>query len=167
AVLSVALAVWVLATPGVRVDAADSPGAIAERAVVQERAALAAEQAAEQMVGPVLSYNHKTMAEDLERIRGNMTDKLGEKQAASWPDITKEAEEQQIVVEAAATGAALTRVASDGERATVVVFVDQQVQKKDAEPFVLRMWATMSLVKASGSEGRWLLDDICTDDSCG
>lgn len=167
AVLSVALAVWVLTTPGARADAADSPAAVAERAVVQDRASLSAETAAEQMVGPVLSYNYKTMAEDLARIRGNMTEKLGEKQAASWPDITKEAEQQQVVVEAVPAGTALTRVSPAGDRATVVVFIDQQVQKQATQPFVLRMWATMSLVKASGSESRWLLDDICTDDSCG
>jgi Mce-associated membrane protein len=135
--------------------------------VVQDRAALEAEAAAEKMVGPVLSYNYQTMAEDLERIRGNMTEKMGEKQAAAWPELTEEAEAQQIVVEAVPTGTALTRVSPEGDRATVVVFIDQQVQKQRAQPFVLRMWATMSLVKASGSEGRWLLDDICTDDSCG
>lgn len=167
AVLSLALAAWILTMPGVRADAADSPARVAERGALQQRAAVEAEAAAEKLVGPVLSYNHETMAADLERIRGNMTAKMGEKQAASWPEITKEAEAQEIVVEATPAGTALIRVSPKGDRATVVAFVDQFVEKKGAQPFVLRMWATMSLVEASGGEGRWLLDDICTDDTCG
>jgi Mce-associated membrane protein len=167
AVVAVALAAWILTMPGVRAEASDSPAAVAERSVAQERASLTAEAAAEKLVGPVLSYNYKTMAEDLERIRGNMTEKMGEKQAASWPEITNEAVAQQIVVEATPAGTALTRVSPKGDRATVVAFIDQYVEKQGAQPFVLRMWATLSLVKSSGSEGRWLLDDICTDDTCG
>lgn len=167
AVLSLALAVWILTMPGVRADASDSPARVEERSAVQARASLEAEAAAEKLVGPVLSYNHETMAADLERILGNMTEQMGKKQAASWPEITKEAEAQEIVVEATPAGTALIRVSPKGDRATVVAFVDQYVEKKGAEPFVLRMWATMSLLKASGGDGRWLLDDICTDDTCG
>ncbi|GAA1539903.1 J domain-containing protein [Nocardioides humi] len=164
AVLAVVLAVWLATQPGARGD--ESAKDRAERNVRLERAALAAEAAAEQMVAPVLSYNHQTMAADLERLRGYMTDAMAAKQAAGWPDLTKEAEAQKIVVEARATGAALTRVDPGGRRATVVVFIDQNVAKDGQDPFVLRMWATFSLVRASGSESRWLLDDLCTDDSC-
>ena len=106
------------------------------------------------------------MAADLERRREYLTPALAEKQAKGWPEITKEAISQQAVVEAAPTATALTRIDPDGERATVVVYLDQRVSKKGAEPFVLRMWATLSLVKASGSERTWLLDDLCTDASC-
>lgn len=164
AVLSVVLAIWLATLPGARGD--ESAKDRAERNVALERAALDAEGAAEQMVAPVLSYNHKTMAADLERLRGHMTDAMAEKQAAGWPELTKEAEAQQVVVEAKSAGAALTRVDRTGRRATVVVFIDQYVTKADKDPFVLRMWATFSLVKASGSASRWLLDDLCTDDSC-
>lgn len=164
AVLSVALAVFLLSRPGA--DGERSAKEVTARNVATERAALAAEGAAEQMVAPVLSYNHKTMAADLERLRGYMTDKMAEKQAAGWPELTKEAETQQVVVEAKPAGTALTRVSADGDRATVVVFIDQYVTKADKEPFVLRMWATFNLVKVAGSESKWLLDDLCTDDSC-
>lgn len=167
AALSLALAVWILTMPGARADASDSPARVAERGARQERAAIEAEEAAERLVGPVLSYNHETMPADLERIRSNMTAKMGEKQASSWPEISEEAVAQEIVVQATPAGTALIRVSPQGDRATVVVFVDQFVEKKGAEPFVLRMWATLSLVKNAGSDGRWLLDDICTDDTCG
>lgn len=165
AVLAVVLAVCTFALPGVRAD--ESPGDIAERSAAQDKATLAAESAAEQMVAPVLSYNHKTMDEDLARLKGFLTTKMADKQSAAWPELTKEAQAQQIAVEATATGTALTRVDPDGRRATVVVFIDQYVEKKATEPFVLHMWATMSLVREGGTEGRWLLDDLCTDDSCG
>ncbi|WP_182379156.1 hypothetical protein [Nocardioides sp. WS12] len=165
AALAVVLAIWTFTLAGVRAD--ESPQDIAERSQAQDKATLAVESAAEQMVTPVLSYNHKTMAEDLERLKGFLTTKMADKQSAAWPELTKEAQAQEIVVEATPTGTALTRVDPDGKRATVVVFIDQYVEKKANEPFVLHMWATMSLVREGGDGGRWLLDDLCTDDSCG
>jgi Mce-associated membrane protein len=128
-----------------------------------ERASVEAETAAERMVGPVLSYDHRTMDEDLERIRAQMTEEMGEKQAKAWPSLTEEAKAQRVVVEATPVASAVTRVAPDGRRATVVVFLDQKAEKRGTAPFVLRMWATMSLVK---DDGRWLLDDLCTDSDC-
>ncbi len=165
AVLAAALAVWVMTMPGAR--GADAPGEVAERGARQERAAVSAEGAAEKMVAPVLSYNHETMAADLERASAFMTETMAGKQASAWPELTKEAEAQKIVVEAQVAGTALTRIDPDGERATVVVYIDQYVAKDEGEPFVLKMWATLSLVKASGSEEQWLLDDLCTDARCG
>lgn len=164
AVLALTLVAWLVSLDGVRADT--SPKDAAERATRLERATLAVESAAEQMVAPVLSYNYETMAADLERRREYLTPALAEKQAKGWPEITKEAVSQQAVVEAAPTATALTRIDPDGKRATVVVYLDQRVAKKGTEPFVLRMWATLSLVKSSGSEDTWLLDDLCTDASC-
>ncbi|MFC7504728.1 hypothetical protein, partial [Nocardioides sp. GCM10030258] len=163
--LAVLLAIGTFTLPGVRAD--ESPKDVAERSQAQDKATLAVESAAEQMVTPVLSYNHKTMDEDLARLKGFLTPRMAEKQSAAWPELTKEAQAQEIVVEATPTGTALTRVDPAGKRATVVVFIDQYVEKKAAEPFVLHMWATMSLVREGGDDGRWLLDDLCTDDSCG
>lgn len=165
AVLAVALAVWLTTLPGARGDA--SAKGLAERNENVEAAAISAEGAAEQMVGPVLSYHHQTMAADLERRAAYMTDAFRAKTERGWPEITKEAETQQVVVEAKPAGTALTRVSADGDRATVVVFIDQYVSKAGKDPFVLRMWATFNLVKVAGSESKWLLDDLCTDDSCG
>ncbi|MBS4751914.1 hypothetical protein KG112_03710 [Nocardioides sp. zg-ZUI104] len=164
ALLSAVLAVWVLTLPGARAD--EPPKDVAERSTRQERAAISAEGAAEKMVAPVLSYNHQTMPADLERLTGHLTDRMADKQKAAWSELTKEAQAQKVVVEAKAAGTALTRVDPAGRRATVVAFIDQYVEKADSQPFVLRMWATMSLVRES-DDGRWLLDDLCTDDSCG
>jgi len=164
ALLALVLAVVVLLMPGALGD--DSAKAVGERNARAERAAVSAEGAAEQMVAPVLSYNHTTMAADLERHRGYMTSTLADKQARAWPELTKEAEAQKIVVDAKATGTALTRVDPAGDRATVVVYVDQYVTKDGGKPFVLQMWATFVLVRADGSAERWQLDNLCTDASC-
>lgn len=163
AAVALLLALVVVLLPGARADV--SPKDAAKQAVSQDRTTLAVESAAEQLVAPVLSYNHKTMAADLERLKGFVTDQMADKQSKAWPEITKEAEAQQIVVEASPTATALNRIDAGGNRATVVVFIDQYVTKKSAEPFVLRMWATLVLVREGGGDGRWLLDDICTDDS--
>lgn len=166
AVLAIALVGWLVSLEGVRADS--SPKDVAERSARQERAMVSAEFAAEQMVAPVLSYNHETMDADLARRTEYLTTKMADKQAKAWPEITKEAISQEIVVEASATAAALSRIDPDGERATVVVYINQRVTKKATEPFLLQMWATMSLVKAAGSDDTWLLDDLCTDSSrCG
>ncbi|KRA30889.1 MULTISPECIES: J domain-containing protein [unclassified Nocardioides] len=165
AALSFLIAVGLFAVVSVRGD--DLPSAVAERRTDQDKITLAVEGAAERMVAPVLSYNHKTMDEDLARLKGFLTTKMADKQSAAWPELTKEAQAQQIVVEATPTGTALTRVDPNGKRATVVVFINQYVEKKSTEPFVLHMWATMSLVREGGADGRWLLDDLCTDDTCG
>ncbi|WP_377324906.1 J domain-containing protein [Pimelobacter simplex] len=164
ALLALVLAVVVLLMPGALGD--DTAKAVSERNARAERAAVSAEGAAEQMVAPVLSYNHTTMAADLDRHRGYMTTTLADKQARAWPEITKEAESQKIVVDAKATGTALTRVDPAGDRATVVVYVDQYVTKDGGKPFVLQMWATFVLVRADGSADRWQLDNLCTDASC-
>lgn len=166
AVLALALTIWVATLPGTW-PASDSPRAAAERGVQVERAGLSAEGAAEQMVGPVLSYNHQTMAADLERLRGYLTDEMAAKQTKAWPELTTEAQAQQIVVQASVTGTALTRVSRNGDRATVVVFIDQAVTKKGAQPFTLNMWATMDLVRSAKGPQGWLLADLCTDSSCG
>ncbi|WP_435769978.1 hypothetical protein [Nocardioides sp. SYSU DS0651] len=139
---------------------------IAERNSRQQRAAVTAEAAAEAMVAPVLSYSYKTMAADLDRIREYMTEEAGEKRAAIWPELTQEAEAQRVVVDATPVGTALTRISSDGDRATVLVFLDQEVTKRGEDPFVLKMWATLSLVRAPGDTDRWLLDDLCTEADC-
>ncbi|MDN5745316.1 MAG: hypothetical protein L0H31_09365 [Nocardioidaceae bacterium] len=161
AVLAVGLVVWLLTLDGVKAD--QSPRELAQSSGQQDRAALSAESAAEKLVGPVFSYNYKTMDADLERIRSHQTEQMAKTQAAGWPQLTDEAKSQQVVVQAASVGSALTRVSDDGSRAIVVVFIDQKVKKKATDPFTLKMWATLDMVRASGESEKWLIDDVCTD----
>lgn len=167
ALLAVVLAVYLFAQPGGRLFGDGSPQAVTERNNAAARTILSAEGAAERLVAPVLSYNHASMEADLDRLGGYLTDKMLAKQTNAWPELTSEAVKQEIVVEAKATGAALTRLSADNKRATVVVFIDQYVEKGEAAPFVLRMWATMELVRKGADQNDWLLDNLCTDASCG
>ena len=164
AVVALVLAIYLFSQPGGRLFTDGSPREVAQQNSAAQRAIIAAEGAAEQMVGPVLSYNHATMDADLQRLTGYLTPKMVKKQTAAWPELSAEAAKQQIVVEATATATALTRLSDDGKRATVVVFIDQLVKKAATEPFALHMWATMELVRTGDA---WLLDDLCTDASCG
>ncbi len=164
AVLLVALSVWLVTRPGATRD--PSAQQVAAQNLQIERDGVSAEGAAEAMVGPVLSYDHKTMSADLERRAPYLTEKFRTTTERSWPDLTKEAEAQKIVVEAKPVGTALTRVSPNGKKATVVVFIDQYVTKDKAQPFVLRMWATFTMVASGRTDHPWLLDDLCTDASC-
>lgn len=162
AALSLALGVFTVLAVTVldNGDRAQS-SASAEQNGVDGKAAVAA---ATGTIAPLFGYDYRTMDEDLARFQGQMTDSMADRQAASWPALTKEAKQQKIVVTAQAPYAGLTRISEDGARATVVVFLDQQVKKQAAEPFTLRMWATLTLVRQGD---RWLLDDVCTEGECG
>lgn len=166
ALVALVLAIYLFAQPGGRLFTDDSPRSVAERNSAAERATIAAEGAAEQMVAPVLSYGFETMEADLDRRLSYLSPDLAKKVSGSWPELTKEAQAQEIDVEATSVGTALTRLSADGRRATVVVFVDQRTEKKDSEPFVLHMWATMQLLRDSADADTWLLNDVCVDSGC-
>ncbi|MEQ6900630.1 hypothetical protein [Nocardioides sp. YIM 152588] len=161
AALAVLVAAWVLTLPGVRAET--TPAGAAEAAEAAQDAGASAQVAAADTIVPLLGYDYRTMDEDLTRIQAHMTDAMAGRQASSWSALTEEARRQKVVVTADAPSVALTRVAADGDRATVVAFIDQHVEKKGAEPFTLQMWATLTLVRDGGE---WLLDDICTEGDC-
>lgn len=161
AVLGVALAVGIRVLPGVAEG--ESPADVAERADQLRDAGNSAQIAATDTIVPLLGYDYRTMEQNLTQIQSGMTPSMADRQAQSWSALTKEAKSQQVVVTAEAPYVALTRMSDDGERATVVAFIDQFVKKKDAEPFTLQMWATLTLVRDGD---QWLLDDICTEGDC-
>lgn len=170
AVLSVALAIVVLAAwPGSL--GGDSPAAQEENAEEAEAAAVVAEAAAEDAVPAVLSYDYRTLDEDFAEAEEFLTDEFAAKRTALFEEraesgltLREQVVSDKVVVTAAVAATGLTRVASDGDRATIVVYVNQDSQKGEAAPRSLRMWATLSMV-AEGDD--WLLDDICTESNCG
>ncbi|MDQ6525754.1 hypothetical protein RB608_19215 [Nocardioides sp. LHD-245] len=165
AVLAVGLAVTLALLPGARGD--QSAKEVAERNLGFEKTSVEVENAAERIVAPAFSYGYQTMDADLERVTQYLTPALAAKQAKLWPELTDEATKQKIVVEAAADGVALTRLSADGRLASVVVFIRQDSVRAEGERSTLRMWATLQLVRDSGSEQGWLLDGICVDSDCG
>ncbi|UMG93777.1 hypothetical protein [Nocardioides sp. TF02-7] len=68
---------------------------------------------------------------------------------------------------AAVSGTGLTRVAPAGDRAEVLVYLEQDSQKGDAAARTLRMWANLTMVREDGEGGEWLIDAACTERDCG
>ncbi|MDZ5622810.1 hypothetical protein [Nocardioides bizhenqiangii] len=169
AALSLALLIVVLTWPGS--VGGTSPADQEEQAEAAEAAGLSAADSAEAAVEPVLSYDYRTLDADFAEAETYLTDEFADKrnalfdqQAESGMTLREQVVSDKVVVAARVSASpGLTRVSEDGDRATVVVYVDQDSQKGNDAPRSLRMWATMSMV-ADGDE--WLLDDICTEDDC-
>lgn len=167
-VVSLLLLVAVLLAPGTR--AGDPPS---ERADAAEEAARSAEAAVTELVPVVLAYDYRTFDDDVERARAYLTDDYAaERDELFDSTVTVDGEEltfreqvveEKLVVAAAVTGTGLTRVSESGEVAKVVAFIDQESRKGKAAPQPLKMWATLTLER---EDGRWLLDDICTEEDC-
>jgi Mce-associated membrane protein len=169
AVLSVALLLVVSFWPGSW--GGDSPADQVEQAEVAEDAGVSAVDAATSAVPAVLSYDYRTLDADFAEAESYLTEEFADKRAAlfeqeaeSGMTLREQVVNDEVVVVARVSGTGLTRVSEDGDRATVVVFVDQDSQKGKGAPRSLRMWATLSMI-ADGDD--WLLDDICTEDDCG
>jgi Mce-associated membrane protein len=154
AVLSLALLVWVLTWPGSL--GGESPK---DRAAAVDTAAGEVEGAATEMVPVVFSYDHRTFDADVERAEAYFTPEFGEQRASLLADLKPEVTGQRVSVVAAVSGSGVTRISEDGQRAQVVVFIDQSSRKGRSEPELLRLWATLYLVREGGE---WLLEDICT-----
>jgi Mce-associated membrane protein len=168
AVLSIALFIVVLTWPGS--VGGDSPADQVDGAEQAEEAGQSAVRAAEAAVPPVLSYDYRTLDADFAEAESYLTEEFAAKrtelfdqEAESGMTLREQVVAEKVVVTARVSGTGLTRVSEDGDRATVVVFVDQDSQKGSAAPRPLRMWATLSMV-ADGDD--WLLDDICTESDC-
>lgn len=162
AVLSVALLVTVFALPGGHAD--PSPREQQEQAEAAEEAGQSAVDAAAAMVPDVLGYDYRTFDEDEQRASQYLTDGFAADRSKLLEGLKKDVVKDKVVVNAAASATALTRVSDDGAKAKVVVFIEQESRKGNGTPQPLHMWATFTLVR--GDDGDWLLDDICTEDRC-
>lgn len=128
-------------------------------------------EAAKVAIETMHGYDYRTIDEDFAAAEEFLTEEFAEKRAQLFQQRTEsgltlreQIVEDQVVVVAAVAATGLTRVSPDGDRATVVVYVDQDSQKGEDEPNPLRMWATLSMVE---DDGDWLIDDICTEGDCG
>lgn len=169
AVVSVALLIVVLSWPGSLGGTA--PADREEQEAQAETAAATAVDAAAEAVPVVLSYDYRTLEEDFADAETYLTDDFAAKRTALFDEeadsgltLREQVVSDKVVVTALVSRTGLTRVAEDGDRASVVVYVDQDSQKGKQEPRSLRMWATLSMV-LDGDD--WLIDDICTESDCG
>lgn len=166
AVVALVMAVFLLLQPGGKLFSDSSPKKVAEANASFEKSSISAEGAAERLVAPVFSYSYQTMAADLDRVQQYLGPELGAKQAKLWPTLTKDAVAQQVVVQAKAQAAALTRISKDGNNATVLVFLVQESTKRGTQQTPLQMWVSLDLVRKAGSEDDWLVSDLCVDNGC-
>jgi Mce-associated membrane protein len=169
AVVALAVAVVVLSWPGSL--GGPSPKEREQGAEAAETAADSAEAAAADAVPVVLSYDYRTIDADFAEAAKYLTDDFTDKRTALFDEkaesgltLREQVVADKVVVTARVSYTGLTRVSPDGDRATVVVYVDQDSQKGKSAPRSLQMWATLSMVLDGGD---WLLDDICTEDDCG
>lgn len=168
AIVSVVLMIVVLTWPGS--VGGDSPASEQDNESTSEKAGRAAEDAAARAVPVVLSYDYRTLDQDFAEAAKYLTDDFAQQRNALFaqkPDGGTTLRDQviadKVVVSAIAPETGLTRVSADGDRATVVVYVNQESQKGRSAARVLQMWATLSMVK-DGND--WLIDDICTESDC-
>ncbi|KAA1419417.1 hypothetical protein F0U44_13355 [Nocardioides humilatus] len=168
AVVSLVLMIVVLTWPGSL--GGDSPKSTADDASTAEKDGRAAEAAAERAIPAVLGYDYRTIDQDISDAASFLTEGFAAERAeffADKPDGEQTLRDQIVAAKAVVTAVApatgLTRVSPAGDKATVVVFIDQESQKGDAASQVLREWATLTMLNEGGN---WLIDDICIQADC-
>ena len=171
AVISAALLVVVLVWSGGSLFGGDdSPAKVADEASTSEDAGRAAEAAADEAVPVVLSYDYRTLEQNFNEASKYLTDDFAQKRSELFDQkadggstLRDQIVADKVVVTAISSATGLTRVSTAGDRATVVVYVDQESQKGKSAPRTLKMWATLDMVN---DDGDWLIDNICTESDC-
>ena len=74
-------------------------------------------------------------------------------------DLRSDIVAQQTVVDAQVMGSAVVR--ANGDRADILVLVNQVTEKSDGKTFLLPVWATLQMARSDdGSDGTWLIDNV-------
>jgi Mce-associated membrane protein len=151
ALAAIAGTVWIWVQPGAAGDV--------DRYEKREAAARQAEAAAEEAVGPALSYDyHGGLEDDAVAAASYLTEEYANQRQTLMQDLAPDARQSQIVVNAQPIATGITRTGDD--RAEILVYVDQRTKRKDTkEPFTLTLWVRAQMVL---EDGRWLVDDLET-----
>lgn len=158
AVLAVVLAIWTLTQPDVKHETDQAAKLQAEGADVQQFVG-------DKVVPATLSYDYRTMDEDLAGMQQYMTPQEAAVEARNWQAITREAKAQHAVVTATAPMTGLTRISPDGRTAVVAAFVNQQTRKQGVKTFTLQMGVTFMLDR-DPKTGAWQVDGFCPELVC-
>ena len=122
-----------------------------------------AQQAAEEAVVPVLSYDHRRLEQDQERAQALMTGGYREEYDKLFTVLEDNAPQTQTKVGASVVASGVVRASDD--RVQVLVFVDRPTTNKlNAEPVVYKDQVTVSMQRVDGS---WLVDDLITSPTPG
>ena len=114
-----------------------------------EKNASAALNAAEEAAVPVLSYDYRTFDDDIVDAESLMTTAYAAEHASSerHPRATSRSRRRSSTAEF--KGSAVVRVT--GDRADILVLVNQVTDKADSDDFVLPVWATLQMVQQDGT----------------
>jgi Mce-associated membrane protein len=129
-------------------------------AIAAEHDRSAAAAAAKQAVEDVLSYDYRTVDDDIERARSEATGEFAAQYAASADRLADQAKQTQAIVQATATAPAV--VAANGDQVVVLLFVDQASVKQleDAGSPSTRIDQSRVRVTMSRVGDRWLVSQL-------
>jgi len=124
--------------------------------------ASAALTAAEEAAAPVLSYDYRTFDEGVVDAQSHLTKDYRVEHSELMNDLRSDVTAQKTIVSAEFKGAGIVRVT--GDRADILVLINQVVQKADTTDFVLPVWATLQMVE---EDGAWKVDSITNEGAVG
>ncbi|MBZ5735227.1 DnaJ domain-containing protein [Nocardioides sp. TRM66260-LWL] len=132
-------------------------GVLQVRAPVDDAGAAEAEGVAARALGPVLSYDYRSLDQDASAARSYMTQRYArDDYDRLFTVIQQNAPGLKAVVQAKVVSTGVTRTGRD--RVQVLAFVDQlTTNAKRTAPTVFRNQVTVTMVREDGS---WLLDDL-------
>jgi Mce-associated membrane protein len=146
AVLAVTIYVWVTFESGdAKVEATE--GGVDEAVAAAEEAAV-----------PVLSYDYRSLGEDIVEAGSYMTPGYAAKHNDLMNDLRGDIVAQKAIVDAQLQGSAVVRVGDD--RADILVLVNHVTDKDGTEPFVIPVWVTLQMVN---QDGEWLVDSVTNE----
>lgn len=123
-----------------------------------ESAAREAQQAAEEAVVPVLSYDHRRLEQDQERAQALMTGGYREDYDKIFAVIEENAPRLRTKVDVSVVASGIVRASED--RVQVLVFVDRPTtNKQQREPVVYKDQVTLTMQRV---DGEWLVDGMVT-----
>ena len=120
----------------------------------------AAVRTAVKQVTQVLSYDYRTLKEDLRAATSAMTPEFTRTYRDTFTKVVKPmAAENKAVTRTLVMGAGLVRLADDDTSATCLVFVDQLLVRSTGQPRT-KIGRERVIVELRWSNDRWLIDDI-------
>ena len=123
-------------------------------------AGTSARSAAERAVVPVLAYDWETLEQDREAAHAVMTPDYQEQYDQLFEVIEENAPSTRTVVEVEMVASGISRVNDDGNRASILLFVNRPTTNKvTREPVVYKDQVTLSMQRV---DGEWLVDDVET-----